>query len=98
MGPREGVHGWGMGGWVQGRGIPGTHPAARGEVPEPAERARKALQGPGVVGSGSSDVPATGTGFWDHPLRCAPGPAPLSQNPSECRLLANSGGIDLILL
>ena len=65
-GMRDGCTGWVQGGYRveyvtrvgTGRAIPGTHPAARGALPVQRSGPRKALQGPGVGGTGRAGVPA----------------------------------------
>ena len=93
---RQGVRGrvWYQGGytgWGTGRAIPGYYPAT-------AKRSPDSEAGPGSPGTGLEWV------VWvqrplrllDHPLRCAPGPAPLSRTlPTGCRLLANNGEISV---
>ena len=68
--------GYGLGrvyGWVLGRVIPGTtQPHCKAEH-VPAKRAPEGLQGLEWVGTCIARP-----SYPDHPLRCAPGPAPLS--------------------
>ena len=85
-------------GWVYRVGIPGsTYPADMllGERLTDSEAGPGRPARPGVGGLSSSGVRCTPY----HPLRCAPGPAPLyGACSSGCRLWANKGEISLILV
>ena len=82
----------GIAGWVPGWAIPGYCPPsgfARGEVHMQRSGPRKPLQGAGVGGIWSSDVPAAGTGY-PHPCGARSAhPWTSLGYPSECRLWAN---------